>query len=50
MDRAKDISIKSLASELGDYRCPSARDELDNLIAIMFFGIAGGYLLLTLFG
>jgi hypothetical protein len=44
------ITIKSLANELGDYRCPSARDDLDNLIAIMFFGIAGGYLLLTLFG
>jgi hypothetical protein len=35
---------------LGDYRCPADRGELDNLIAIMFFGIAAGYLLLTFFG
>jgi hypothetical protein len=35
---------------LGDYRCPEKWGELDNLIAIMFFGIAAGYLLLTFFG
>lgn len=44
------ITIKSLAAELGDYRCGTERDKLDDLIAIMFFGIAAGYLFLTLFG
>jgi hypothetical protein len=52
-ERAKyfpDATIKSLAGELGDYRCDDVKETLDNIIAIMFFGIAFGYLLLTLFG
>ena len=50
MTHITQITINSLANGLGDFRCPSSRDELDNLIAIMFFGIALGFLLLTLFG